>query len=132
MKERTKRAETKKFEQLFDIKGIALVAVSEELVFARIADQDLSDKRVDEIKEPGRMAAGFKGNVKGAGDRGDEITNRVGVGLDDGIDEGLALRILNLSKDGCLMNIKCDILVVNHIMNSFGGSLAGRQYQTTT
>ena len=54
---------------------IGFVAALEEVVLARIADDQFGDQRFYELIEPGRRGAFFEGQVDRASDITDEIVN---------------------------------------------------------
>src|ERR1044072_9339241 len=93
------------------------------MIEARGADEHISNQRPGQIVKPLGLSAFFKSQTDLTTEAAQEITNGRGVSLHNGLSQQLAFEIEDGCRNGCLMNVKGDILDDRH-----GRPPSGRWY----
>ena len=100
--------------QLQGIDPVALVADSEQLVVTRVADEGFGHVWPEEIVEPGGLRAFFKRDVEFATQAPDEISDRLGLGLNDRFRDRLAFGVEHDNHKRGLMHVHPDVEYLLH------------------
>jgi hypothetical protein len=106
--------QAQKFGQLVGVNLVTLAAVFQQSILSWITHEHFRDVGLQQIVQPGRAGALFKGDLQVSAQPVDKLQNRAGFRFDDGFHHQLPGRIHHRDRNAFLVNIHADILFAIH------------------